>query len=186
MVVLNSDYEQLIEEYHQRISKTFGEDLNSPLSKEDRENYKGLDYFLPDRKYHFTLPLIEKTDELVEMETNTGEIRSFIKIGAVEITIDNEKAKLWLFKSKDSEYYFLPFCDGTSGKESYGGGRFVTVHKLEENAFQIDIILHVPIQTIIVVSWFHLKIISRSPSKQELRNSGKITFVIVLIYRSIE
>ncbi len=72
------------------------------------------------------------------METSKGDKRLFIKYGKLEFEIEDSICQLQVFKVKDQEYYFTPFMDSTNGNESYYGGRYVTLEKLENNKFVLD------------------------------------------------
>jgi uncharacterized protein len=106
---------------------------STPLTPEQQRSFKGLDYFPPD--IHF---LIEATvhknpeEEIVLMTTTTGRKPEYIKYGEVRFSIDTLEYSLAAYQSKklldvkqDENHLFIPFRDGTSGKESYEGGRYI-------------------------------------------------------------
>ena len=62
----------------------------------------------------------------------------FIRVGKIDLTIENNPLKLDLYQiENESEKYFIYIKDGTSGRGSYGLGRFVPVLKDGPN-YEID------------------------------------------------
>jgi hypothetical protein len=100
----------------------FGKHPQSAIAAEDRARFSGLRYFPYDPAYRFAAPLIEKVGERFEVQTSTGEAMWLRPIGHVEIPLGSLPA-FWI------DVYggglFIPFRDGTSGTETYGGGRYL-------------------------------------------------------------
>lgn len=63
------------------------------------------------------------TGDTITLDTSTGETRVFRRAGFLNFPVDGKPAKLTLFV--DSNGYFLPFRDATSGTETYGAGRYL-------------------------------------------------------------
>jgi uncharacterized protein (DUF1684 family) len=100
----------------------------SPIPPADRPAFTGLRYFAPDPRYRFRSRL-EPTAEgdLVEIETGgeDGVIR-YRRAGSVSFTLDGAACRLTAFSLVGyGGGFFLPFRDATSGKETYGGGRYL-------------------------------------------------------------
>jgi uncharacterized protein (DUF1684 family) len=72
------------------------------------------------------------------MQTSTGDVRSYLRWGRVHFSVDDQPAELTLFYSPESGYFFLPFMDATSGQETYGAGRYLEPHMVDETRVQID------------------------------------------------
>ncbi len=134
-------YVKEIQEIRNEINRGFKEDKDSPLTSEERSNFSGLDFFPIDEKYKFICSIHQESDLVkeVQLETSKGDMRLFIKYGELELKIQDSTCQLGVFKVKDEEYYFVPFMDSTNGKESYSGGRYVTLEKLENNKFVLDL-----------------------------------------------
>ena len=102
--------------------KLLGGHPQSPIAPEDRSGFTGLRYYDYDRRFRFTAPLIEEPGERSEVQTSTGEAMWLRRIGHVEIPLGTLPA-FWI------DVYgggiFIPFKDATSGKETYGGGRYL-------------------------------------------------------------
>ncbi len=105
----------------------FKRGYQSPISFEERDSFKGLSYYPVNIKYRFELKLFEHSDkESIKIEDTKGNIREFIKWGEFRFNIDNTACKLQAYKaSPDENVLFVPFKDLTSGKETYGAGRYL-------------------------------------------------------------
>ncbi len=98
-------------------------DPGSPFGK-TRSNFTGLRYFPYNAKLAMTLELHEpESPEPVEMGTSTGASREYPRAGAVHFDVEGQPVELAIFGEGDD--LFLPLRDATSGKETYGAGRYV-------------------------------------------------------------
>ncbi len=121
-------YEEEILEFRRQKDDFFKNDPHSPLTPEQKKDFKGLKYFPPDEKYRFVVNLEEnKRKPITYIVTNTGDAQEFIKFGTVRFEVDGIPCKLTVFKAPDSDYYFIPFMDLTTGEETYGSGRYVDI-----------------------------------------------------------
>lgn len=105
----------------------------TPLTPEQHKNFKGLKYFDINIKYCVQAQLVKnETPETVIMRTSTERAPEYIEYGTVTFELDGQKFSLLAYQSKkllevtpDDQSLFIPFRDETSGKETYGGGRYV-------------------------------------------------------------
>ncbi len=122
----------------------FSEHFQSPILPEERLEFEGLDYHPPNLKYRFEIELREHTTkEKIKMQDTQGNEREFLRWGEFEFRIDNKDCKLQAYKSSpEEEWLFIPFRDATSGKETYGAGRYFDLdpnqHKTGEEKWTID------------------------------------------------
>ena len=105
--------------------------------------FDGLLYFLPDRTYAVDARLERLADpEPVEMVTSRNLVKTFHRYAKIRFELDGTDLELSAFKSKlsgeDSEGLFIPFRDATSGRESYGAGRFLSIGEPEGDHFVLD------------------------------------------------
>ena len=135
-----TEYIKKIQEIRNETNRDFKEHKDSPLTPEERANFTGLDFFPIDVKYKFICSIQQESEkaEEVQLETSKGDMRLFIKYGKVEFKIQDSIYQLHVFKVKDEEYYVTPFKDPTNGKQSYYGGRYVNLEKLENKKFVLD------------------------------------------------
>jgi uncharacterized protein (DUF1684 family) len=105
----------------------------TPLTPEQREHFEGLDYYPPSPAYQFPVPLMRYPDpEVVEMPFTGGDgAQRSLRWGYFEFFIDGAGHRLQVYRPLDGEdfvdYVFVPFRDQTSGRETYGGGRYLEI-----------------------------------------------------------
>jgi uncharacterized protein (DUF1684 family) len=99
----------------------------SPLSEQDRELFSGLEYFEYDPSLRFSL-VVERDVEPGTLEItlqDDGPLR-LQRWGKVRFSVGDDELALTLFWiSGYGGGVLLPFKDGTSGQETYGGGRYL-------------------------------------------------------------
>jgi uncharacterized protein (DUF1684 family) len=115
----------------------FATDPQSPLTPEQREDFKGLSYFPMDGSLRFELPLEESAKkEPIQMQTSTGDVQEYRRLGRVRFTLDGNQAELTVFGNDSG--YFVPFVDALAGKETYGAGRYLEPVALPSGKLLID------------------------------------------------
>jgi uncharacterized protein (DUF1684 family) len=108
--------------------RLFGEHPSSPVPQDARRDFPGLAYWRHDPSLRFTARLEPDPDAQPPDLPRSGEgpAMPFQRIGSVSFQVEAATARLavyWL-----NEYaggIFIPFRDGTSGAETYGGGRYL-------------------------------------------------------------
>ncbi|MDP8202809.1 MAG: DUF1684 domain-containing protein [Candidatus Tenebribacter burtonii] len=115
----------------------FKTNFQSPIPSEERTKFTKLNYFDPDLKYRFELELEESDHkEKIKIEDTGGNLRDFLKWGKFTFEINKQEYVLFAYKStKEETRLFVPFKDATSGKETYGAGRYID---LEEERDKIE------------------------------------------------
>ncbi len=99
---------------------------NSPLTADQKRDFRGLDYFPENLELQLRLPLNrDVAHDILEMDTTSGDRQLYRREGRVTFEVDGQQAVLYLYRSEGSHGLFLPLRDATSGKESYGGGRYL-------------------------------------------------------------
>jgi len=117
----------------------------SPLDDDQRDGFAGLDYYDENPALVFVVAVEPLPDDepLIEMETSTGDARPFRRWGTFAFEVNGEPAQLTIYSDPTGEEFFLPFRDATSGKETYGAGRYLDNHHpglrpLDEDEFEVD------------------------------------------------
>lgn len=116
---------------------------DSPIPKVEREAFAGLKYFPVDIKYRLDAKLEKySTGEKIKMLTSTGSQDEYVRYGAVKFIIDSAEYSLDVFKSVspdvDPKRLFVPFRDASSGKETYGAGRYLEMEEDSKGSYTID------------------------------------------------
>lgn len=109
----------------------------SPLPVDLRATFGGLAYFDPNPRLVFDVQpeIVEPTQ--VSIRTTGGESRTYDRVATVSFQVDEDAITLALFSS-GHESWFLPFRDHTSGKQTYGAGRYLDVDPPEAGIVTID------------------------------------------------
>jgi uncharacterized protein (DUF1684 family) len=124
---------------HQRFPAIIVFDPNNPRFGQ----YKGLNWFPVTFSYRYVLALTPnpKPDTVIILSTR-GNQRHALRVGWFDFTVGKKKCRLEATRllepgvgEKDLSVFFR---DATSGKESYGMGRYVDVEPLSDGRFVLD------------------------------------------------
>jgi len=110
---------------------------HSPIPAQDQGAFTGLSYFGPNPDFVFTVELepVEPTE--VPIQTTTGDTRTYHRIATATVDIEETAVTLAIYSS-GHDSLFLPFKDTTSGRESYGAGRYLDIDPNEDGTITID------------------------------------------------
>ena len=101
-------------------------DPESPL--ENRSAFTGLQFFAPAESWqisaHFTP---QSGSRSFTVQLTDGKTETYTLAGRAEFEVGGRPQQLLVFESRESGQYFVPFRDATSGKSTYGGGRYLDV-----------------------------------------------------------
>jgi hypothetical protein len=116
---------------------------HSPLSDKLKKEFISLSYFDVNEDYMFELELQKyEAPETIEMETSTGDIQYFNRLGYLEFSHpeSKEQTKINIYQNVENPgHLFVPFRDKTSDEGiTYGAGRYLELHQLDENKFLLD------------------------------------------------
>ena len=122
-------------EYQQKLNASYKDASKSPLKTKDLKNFKGLDFFKIDSTFIVTAKLTKIVNApTFEMATTTDRKPLYKEYGILNFTLNEKDFELTIYQSQDDlsdekykDYLFLPFTDNTSGKDSYGSGRYMDV-----------------------------------------------------------
>ncbi|HEV2250368.1 MAG TPA: DUF1684 domain-containing protein [Candidatus Limnocylindria bacterium] len=100
----------------------FGTHPQSALPAHERATFTGLAYRAYDPAFAFSAAVRPLPHERYDIGTSTGDVIPFVRFGAVDLPIGSLEV-FWLDAYGGG--VFLPFRDLTSGKTTYGGGRYL-------------------------------------------------------------
>lgn len=109
----------------------------SPIPDHDRNAFNGLAYFDPNPDLVFTVQPEPVEPTPVTIQTTTGDVRTYHRIATVTLAIEAKNITLALY-STGSDSLFLPFRDATTGKQSYGAGRYLDISPDEDGSITVD------------------------------------------------
>jgi uncharacterized protein len=111
---------------------------DSPIK--DKGSFHGLHYFEPDLSFRVqaTISPYMKDDKEVVIPYTDGTSEKYEKYGYANFTIMGETQKLLLLKNEG--VISVLFRDATSGRETYGGGRYLDypVSDIKNNSLTLD------------------------------------------------
>lgn len=127
------NWKEIIEQDRAEKNKYLSTDEKSPIPQEKRSNFRGLDYYPPDRAFSFLLSLHEHAEKaVIVVKDSKGNDRRYIRWGEFHFDIGEVKCTLQTYKSDATEErLFVPFKDLTSGSETYGAGRYLDMETEE-------------------------------------------------------
>lgn len=148
-VLAGCDESSSLPTYEQRILQTrfekdmlFRDPRRTPLKQEDLKRFQGIRYFPVDSTYRFTLPLHPlQPPETTWVSNQIGGRELYLKIGYIEWVMHGTPVRLAVFKPAQAEednVVWIPFKDQTSGKETYGGGRYIDAPVLDDGMILVD------------------------------------------------
>jgi uncharacterized protein (DUF1684 family) len=124
---------------HFRLMKDefFRTDPNSPLTEDQKRNFKGLNYFEenPDLDLIVEVGTFPEQEE-VQMQTTTGHVQTYFRYGRFQFLVNGQEAALTIYLGNYG--YFLPFVDALAGKETYGAGRYLEPEQELDGHFHVN------------------------------------------------
>ena len=109
----------------------------SPLTDDQRRAFTGLPYFDPDPSFHFEVTLDRAASgPSEEIQTSTGDVQQLFRAGTLRFDIGGTEVSLVAYEQ--GHELFIPFRDATSGKETYGAGRYLDAEPREDDAYDLD------------------------------------------------
>ena len=115
----------------------FARHPQSPLTPEQRRDFKGLEYFPESEalRLEVRVELFEE-QEPMQMQTSTGGVQTYVRVGRFQFDVDGQPAELTIYQSEHG--FFLPFADSLAGEETYPAGRYLEPEPLPGNRFLVD------------------------------------------------
>ena len=120
----------------------------SPIPEAEREAFTGLPYYTVDEAMRFDDRVLEPYtgDEpsYFEIPTSDGKQRPAHRAGYLTFELGGATHRLTAYTfdrgdgEPDSQSLFVPFLDETSGKETYGAGRYMDLEPEEDGTYSLD------------------------------------------------
>ena len=140
----SSEWEKQVNAEREQKDGFFRMHPQSPLSFNQKQEFKGLDYYPTDPNYRIECPLQEhERKDILKIEDTQGNEREFLRWGTFKFKISDADCQLQAYKgTAEEERLFVPFLDETSGKETYGAGRYLDLetgkHQTSEGKWILD------------------------------------------------
>jgi len=141
----DNDYVRAITDQRREKDRFFAASSESPVPYAQRSghpghpgHFAGLSYYPPDPAFRVEAEVVPfDHTEIVQMGTSTGEIRPQMRAAELRFRIDGRDLRLTGFADPHQHHaheLFVPFRDTTSGRETYGAGRYLEVEVTHQKA----------------------------------------------------
>lgn len=132
--------------FQQNLNKEFSSKEQSPLSEEDLDAFKGLEFFPIDSNFIVTAKLtFHKNSKPFQMTTTTDRLPVYKLYATARFELNGKPYSLEIYQNEKllltpefEDYLFLPFTDQTNGTSSYGGGRYIDLNIPKSDVLVID------------------------------------------------
>ncbi|MCL4323857.1 MAG: DUF1684 domain-containing protein [Candidatus Thermoplasmatota archaeon] len=135
-------WKRFLEERRKQKDEYFRTDMDSPIPEGERKTFPGLNYYPIEEKLRFAVRLAPVDPPTpLSFGVSQGPPRPMLKVGYFDFVVDGAPQRLWAYRSADPHgggSLFVPFRDATSGKETYGAGRYLDLEATEEGTYTLD------------------------------------------------
>jgi uncharacterized protein len=140
------DYVGAVQGYRAEKDAFFKSSANSPVPAEDREAFEGIPYYPVNVDLVFEgldlKPYEGDEPANFEIPTSDNRLRPARRAGTFSFEVDGLPVRLTGYELEGSQggdgSVFVPFLDATSGKETYGAGRYLDLEPDEDGTYAID------------------------------------------------
>jgi uncharacterized protein (DUF1684 family) len=138
-------YVEAIEAERARKDDWFRGSRSSPIPHDARHDFAGLPYFPVDPAVRFeglTLePYAGDEPSAFQIPTSDGQLRPAHRAGTFTIGLDGAPRRLtaYVLDGGGDDSLFVPFLDATSGRETYGAGRYLDVEAEPDGTYVLDL-----------------------------------------------
>lgn len=131
-------YQATLEQERKAKDRFFQQDKDSPI--EDKASFTGLHYYPVNEAWNIEATLTRlRSGQQFSISMTGGETETYEPYGNVNFEKDGKKVSLKIFINKEG-VLFLPFKDATSGKDTYGAGRYLDLDQssVHDNHIHLD------------------------------------------------
>ena len=126
-----------LDEFRAAKDEFFAQQAQSPLTPEQKSDFKGLVYF-PENP---SLRLEVRPEEFpvkndLSVQTTGGDTQHYQRWGKFRFTVEGRAAELTIYMGENG--LFLPFVDSLAGKETYPAGRYLEPEPLSGGRLRVD------------------------------------------------
>lgn len=123
----------------QRMGKdvAFRSDPGSPVAG---QAFSRLAYYKPDPSYRMIVSLQKDAPEGLRIPRSGGDEVEYLRVGTFAVETPTGRGRLAAFRSPGHGHdLWVPFRDATSGKETYGAGRYVEAKPMRDGHWLLDL-----------------------------------------------
>jgi uncharacterized protein len=139
-------YEEAVASFRAEKDGFFGSNPGSPIPAAERPSFSGLPYYPIDPDWRFDdLPLEPYSGDEpsnFQIPTSDGRLRPAHRAGVLHFDRNGKRHGLTAYTFDGDgdvdESLFVPFLDATSGRETYGAGRYLDLEPEEDGTYSLD------------------------------------------------
>ena len=137
-------YQAAIGGYRAEKDEFFKSSPNSPIPEDERAAFDGLPYYPLDEDLVIEGLRLERyvgsEPSSFEIPTSDGKLRPTHRAGTFSFELGGEPRRLTAYQLDGGrgDSLFVPFLDQTSGRETYGAGRYLDLEPDEDGTYAID------------------------------------------------
>jgi uncharacterized protein len=137
-------YQAAIGGYRAEKDAFFKSSPNSPIPEDERAAFEGLPYYRIDEDLVIEglrlEPYAGSEPSSFEIPTSDGKLRPAHRAGTFSFQLGCEPRRLTAYQlaAGRGDSLFVPFLDQTSGRETYGAGRYLDLEPDEDGTYAID------------------------------------------------
>lgn len=136
-------YEEELTTFRADKDQYFRTGERSPLVESERKGFPGLLYFPIDPAYRVPAVLREEPGSavVIALETSKNQYDKMRRVGTLEFTVAGTPLSLTAFAPAEASVItrlFVPFRDGTTGLETYPGGRYLDLDRTPSGIYDLD------------------------------------------------
>jgi uncharacterized protein len=126
-----------LDDFRAEKDEFFREHPQSPLTREQKRDFKGLSYFPENDALRLEVQVERLFDQQpMQMQTSTGDVQMYVRHSRFKFPVDGQEAELTIYENEHG--YFLPFADSLAGTETYPAGRYLEPEELPGDRFLVD------------------------------------------------
>ena len=139
-----ANYTDAVAQFREQKDAYYRSGLHSPIPVDEREAFAGLPYYTVDEGLVFEDRRLEPYEgdepENFQIPTSDGQLRPAHRAGVLRFDVAGEPRQLtaYTFDGGDGESLFVPFLDVTSGRETYGAGRYLDLEPEDDGSYTLD------------------------------------------------
>jgi uncharacterized protein (DUF1684 family) len=136
-------YEEAVSGFRADKDAFFGSSPHSPVPEGERPAFTGLLYYGIDPDWRFEdidlEPYAGDEPSDFQIPTSDGQLRPAHRAGVLRFERDGRHGlTAYTFDGGDEHSLFVPFLDATSGRETYGAGRYLDLEPEDDGTYSID------------------------------------------------
>lgn len=118
---------------------------DTPLAPEARRAFRGLDWWPVDPRFRVEGAKLQRHPVPIggRLAATGGDALTMLEVGAFEFSLLGVACRLFAYEPApgevDESYILVPFRDQTTGKETYGAGRYLDLEPNVDDVYTLDL-----------------------------------------------